>query len=96
MSPLEHIDMEVSLKVRNCRQHGARERSIDSQWTVMRMRRYRAGEKDGRLRIYTSLSLAPVRTRLPLSRDVGDSFEDRKHKAMRPPCISALREMFAT
>ena len=35
------------------------------------------------------ISLASVRTCLSLLRDVGDSFENRKHKAMRPPVVYA-------
>ena len=70
--------MEFSLRARNCRQHGAREKDMCerekymSYSTVMRKRRYRAREKDMcelvRERGHILLSVARC---LSLSHDIG-------------------------
>ena len=57
----------------------ARKRSIDSR-TISAHAHY------GWLGLYTSLA----RTCLSLSRDVGDSFEEKRHTAIRPPVVYAL------
>ena len=76
--------MEISLRARNCRQRGAREKDMCerekymSYSTVMSKRRYRARERrvrtGARERTYTSLARTNG-TCLSLSHHVGDSFE---------------------